>query len=101
MKKENEGKEELQSRREFFRKTAKNTLPFLFLLTASVSPVFSMQNNFSQYCKGCWGACESNCTGSCEGSCKGCGSSCSSTCSSTCRGACDNSCKGSCDNLSR
>lgn len=99
MKKEK--KEELQSRREFFRKAAKSTLPFLCLLTISNSPVFSMQKSINQYCKGCWGACESNCTGSCEGACKGCGSSCSNTCSSTCRGACDNSCKGSCDNLSR
>lgn len=94
-------KEKLQSRRDFFKKMIKKTLPIIGLLAIPTIQVFSNNIQDNQYCKGCWGACQSNCTGSCEGSCSGCGSSCSTTCSSTCRGACDNTCKNSCENLSR
>lgn len=67
-----EKKEELKTRREFFKKTAEDTLPFLGILMFGSS--------FLQACdpidipsgcgKSCSGSCESDCSGECSGGCK-------------------------------
>ncbi len=101
--------EELQSRREFFKKAAKRTLPFLGAVV--FGPAISLTTMTSCGCDGCEATCmddcDSACTGGCYTSCSGmstdsscsaCSSSCSgsstrSTCSS-CSDSCSNSCIG-------
>ena len=95
-------KETIQSRRTFFKNACKRALIFLVPFGLAGIPRITLgAEKTPQYCKGCWGACESNCTGSCDSTCKGCGSSCSSTCSSTCKGCCENTCKGGCESSNR
>ena len=79
--------EELQSRREFFKKAAKAALPVVgaVVLASMPSDIFAMNRTG---CNGCSGAC-SSCTGSCTGSC-----------TVTCVGACSSSCSGSCTGTS-
>ena len=96
----------LLSRRDFFRKAATSTLPFIAAMTipsiftsCSSEPVPSKSG-----CDGCSstceGSCDKSCSGSCEESCAGSSSSsscsdCSSSCKNTCSTTCSDSCKGS------
>lgn len=93
-------KEELQSRREFFKKAAKGALPILgTVMLMSVPTIIKAQEatscNFScdfscsGGCSGCSGACAGGCSGSCYNTCSG-------GCSGTCLYACGNSCSNSC-----
>lgn len=79
----NEG---LHSRREFFKKAAKGTLPILGVSLFGLSILNSCDkdepSNGGSGCKG-------NCSGNCD-------SSCSGSCSSSCSGNCDG-CTGGCD----
>lgn len=89
--KKNEKNEELQSRREFFKKAAKGALPILGLAIMANVPMISNAKE-SEYC---------TCSGNCQGSCRGtCSSSCSVTCGNSCKGTCqytcDHGCTGSC-----
>ena len=62
-------KNELQSRREFFKNAAKSTLPVLGLAVLATLPI----QNPTTGCEGCTGYC-TGCTGcgdGCGGSCKG------------------------------
>lgn len=114
--KRNKKKEELQSRREFFKKAAKGALPFLgTILFASAPQILKAKGTDPQFCMFgcagfCAGQCYATCVGSCMGSCSGCvgfckvqcigciGSctgtcmSCTGSCLGTCAGACTNSC---------
>lgn len=74
--------EELQSRREFFKKAAKAALPIIAMVTApTILNAETAPNGCSRY--GC-----GLCTGSCSGNCKG-------GCQTTCYGGCKNyACKG-------
>lgn len=73
--------EELQSRRQFFKKAAKATLPILSIAVLAGNPVMAKAANVVMGCTG------SNCHGACVGSCKGC--------MQTCVGGCKNyACKG-------
>ena len=96
---------ELQTRREFFKKASKNTLPFLGAFV--LGPAISLTTLTSCGCDGCEAACMDNCEGGCIGSCQG--SATSSTCfncSSSCSGGstsntcsnCSNNCSSSCSN---
>lgn len=69
--------EELQSRREFFKKAAKAALPVVGAVVMTSLPTNLFATN-STGCNGCSGGCTS-CTGTCMGSC-------SSTCSGSCKG---------------
>ena len=97
MKKENE---ELKSRREFFKKAAKSTLPILgtvvfsqMLLTSCDLPW--VEDPDAVDCKnGCSGSCGSGCSGSCD-------SSCSGSCDEDCTDVCAYGCTGSCDSTTR
>lgn len=99
---------ELLSRRDFFRKAAINTLPFIAAI--AVPPIFTACSSepipTPSGCDGCSstceGSCDKSCSGSCEGSCAGSSSNsgascsdCSSSCKDTCSNTCSDSCKGS------
>lgn len=76
--KKSEKNEELQSRREFFKKAAKGALPIL-ALTVLGTPILT--------------SCEK------DDDSKGCGSKCTGGCQSSCSGDCDGGCTNNCDGL--
>ncbi|MBO5061426.1 MAG: Cys-Xaa-Xaa-Xaa repeat radical SAM target protein [Prevotella sp.] len=88
-------KEELQSRRQFFKKAAKSALPILgAIILGGTSNTIKASTIHPMGCDdNCWGACQRNCHGGCEGGCKGCGGNCSGECDGTCKGYCDTTCK--------
>lgn len=75
MKKENN---EIQSRREFFKKAAKGALPILGAVILASSPIISnASEEYLTYCENC----NSNCTNGCRTGCsRGCGNSCLTNC---------------------
>lgn len=85
--------EEIQSRREFFKKAAKATLPVLGAVVLSNIPFSETKadyvNRFTGECTGCSGSCQRSCSGSCQGNCQG-------DCQGNCKGGCYGTCKGSC-----
>lgn len=95
--------EELQSRREFFKKAAKKALPAIGVIALATSPIASLAKeveplgcnyNCSGGCNSCRGTCEYRCQDDCSGSCKGgCKNSCRNACVNSCRNSCDGSCK--------
>ena len=94
MKMEKNKNEELQSRRQFFKKAAKGVLPIIGAIALANIPLIanaSESSGNSNGCYGCEGGCWS-CTGTCKNLCKGCSGSCTGTCSSSCRGGCYQSC---------
>lgn len=78
----NEKNEELQSRREFFKKAAKGALPILGavvlvsapgLANAAESAVeMGCSTNCNVRCSGCGTACFKGCSNGCSGGCTGC-----------------------------
>lgn len=98
MKKRNFFNEELQSRRQFFKKAAKGALPIFAAIALAGAPAIVKAMEPATYCKfGCQHGCEG-----CEYTCKGtCSNSCKESCSTTCRGTCSNSCKVTCYRSSR
>lgn len=96
MKKENN---ELQSRREFFKKAAKGALPILGAVILASSPIISKAvEKEPMGCEyGCAGGCYTNCYGSCEGTCNYyCTNTCKGGCDEYCTGGCKGTCSGSC-----
>lgn len=84
--------EELQSRREFFKKAAKATLPMIAAVALANAP--AIVNAECDYCT-CAGNCKGACSGGCSTTCyKGCSTSCKDTCNYTCRSTCSGSCNG-------
>ncbi|MBP3299417.1 MAG: Cys-Xaa-Xaa-Xaa repeat radical SAM target protein [Muribaculaceae bacterium] len=76
-------KEELQSRRQFFKKAAKSALPILGLAVLASNPLISKATT----AMGCRiDACTGTCTGSCSGTCSSCSAGCSRSCMSGCYG---------------
>lgn len=72
--------EELQSRREFFKKAAKAALPVVGAVVLSSLPILK-----SEAATGCYmGGCVYDCEGSCNGGCQGCQDSCYGSCKGTC-----------------
>ena len=66
----NKKNEELQSRREFFKKAAKGALPILGAIAlANVPNLAQAVNTQSTYCVA-GAACTGGCSGSCKGTCK-------------------------------
>lgn len=78
--------EEFLSRRGFFKKAAKGTLPMIALIgLSSVQTLFTSQAA-AQGCQDCSGSCKgtcTNCTGDCAGGCLGCGNDCTGSCLNT------------------
>ena len=87
-----EKNEELQSRREFLKKTAKGALPILGISLFGPSILTSCEKDDDDDGKGDLGGCGSSCSGSCQ-------SGCSGSCDSSCSGSCDG-CTGGCDSSS-
>ncbi len=87
--KKNKNNEELQSRREFFKKAAKGALPILGAIALSNIPMLGKAEEML----GCNFGCSGGCSGGCSRSCSfGCSGSCSGSCSGGCKGGCGRSC---------
>ena len=83
--KKNGKNEELQSRREFFKKAAKGALPILGAIVLANAPAIANASEPVTSCHGsCIAACMNGCTSSCHHICKGtCKNWCSTHCSGT------------------
>lgn len=90
MENKKERNEEIQSRREFFKKAAKGALPILGAVLLASSPIISKATESEPMgCHSCSGTCKGGCYGTCYGTCKG-------GCIGSCKGTCDGTCKGTC-----
>ena len=85
-----EKREELQSRREFFKKAAKSALPILGAIALANAPVIAdAAEGASMGCKYCSVACSGHCDGTCKGSCRGeCYKGCLTGCYAGCKYSC-------------
>lgn len=90
--------EELQTRREFFKKAAKGVLPVLGAIALANVPLLSHAMEEGKTPEDCSGSCSYGCGRSCSTSCS---SSCSGSCSGGCKGGCYQSCSGSCSGSCR
>ena len=79
--------EELQSRREFFKKAAKGALPIL-AFTALGSSILTSCEDYGDH------GCGSKCTGGCQSSCSG---DCDGGCTNNCDGLCGGDCWAYCE----
>lgn len=91
-------KSDIVSRRNFFKKAAKATLPIIATAVLLNNPVIAQAKETEMGCSyGCAGGCSSGCYVSCSSGCLGtCIGSCKINCDHSCRGTCRNSCQGSC-----
>ncbi len=94
----NKKNEELQSRREFFKKAAKGALPILGAIVLANAPVISQAAEEPMGCgftcrNGCYTSCMQSCKSSCSGSCDQC---CDQSCYMQCRNTCHGTCSGGC-----
>ena len=92
--------EELQSRREFFKKAAKGALPILGAIILASNPVLANAGETAMGCKygcstGCYTACSVSCKSVCDGTCKNACYGCKYTCEGTCKNSCAGTCKHS------
>ncbi len=83
--------EELQSRREFFKKAAKAALPVVGAVVLSSLPVQNLGATPTSCDYSCSGSCSKGCTGGCEQYCK---NDCSTQCQWGCKGTCSTTCYG-------
>lgn len=89
--------EELQSRREFFKRAAKAALPIVGAVVLANAPIIAKAATPDDCKYGCSSLCYSSCRGSCQYNCyTGCQSNCRGGCSGSCQGCCQASCSGSC-----
>lgn len=101
-KKENE---ELQSRREFFKKAAKAALPVVAMTVAQMPAFGYVGGVVYDNCQNCASSCSGTCAGNCKGDCTGsnsnanggCFNGCVNTCAGGCTGTCYRSCNTGCD----
>ena len=96
---DNKKKEELQSRRDFFKKAAKGVLPVLGAVVLAGVPNIMKAVETPMGCQygcstGCYSGCKYTCQTTCRGDCQG---SCRNTCLYTCHGTCKNSCRATCE----
>lgn len=82
-------KEEIQSRREFFKNAAKGVLPILGAMLLAGSPaIVKAASKVPMGCSddGCSYTCSTSCQSECRGYCKyGCSNTCKGTCSGSSR----------------
>ena len=88
----NNKNDDLQSRRDFFKKAGKSILPVLGIVMLSSFP--TIVNAAEKTTSGCNANCESTCE-------TGCYTSCHVACGGSCKGGCINSCSGSCKGSSK
>lgn len=89
---EDKKKEDLQSRREFFKSAAKTTLPVIGAVVLSALPIKSV-SAANMACSGCTNLC-TGCTG-CSSGCTGCTAACGGCTSCTGCTGCSINCYGS------
>lgn len=90
MEKKNQN-EELQSRREFFKKAAKGALPILGAIVLANAPAILKAKKTPMGCEySCLAMCADNCSGRCQESCT---SSCNRSCATYCNGGCTTGCR--------
>lgn len=80
--KKSEKDEELQSRREFLKKTAKGALPILGISLFGTSILSSCGDDDKKSDNGkcsCSNTCSGSCDGDCSGNCDGCTGGCDGT----------------------
>lgn len=84
----NKKNEELQSRREFFKRAAKGALPILGAIVLANAPIISKATEATSCTQAyCTTSCVSGCYNGCKFGCKtNCYHSCSKVCGSTCKG---------------
>lgn len=88
-------KEEVSSRREFFKKVTKKVLPILGALVVSI-PIINKTDEV-RAATNTTGCGEHSCTNSCRGGCTSCSGSCSGTCNGGCLHTCNDRCTGTCN----
>ena len=92
--------DDLQTRREFFKKAAKSVLPILGTICILNTPFRAQAKKIAMGCDD--GSCQFECMTTCREACSndctfGCGNTCYDSCigcRETCRGSCDGSCSG-------
>ena len=84
--------EELQSRRDFFKKAANSVLPIVGAVVLSGIPQIMKAEETPMGCRyGCSGSCLESCYSTCY---QYCSSSCKGSCKYTCMGNCRHTCTG-------
>lgn len=83
--------EELQSRREFFKKAAKAALPVVGAAVLSSLPIRVDAHSSTSCEKQCAGSCGAACT-SCWTGCTGCKEACQKNCDWSCTRGCKSGC---------
>lgn len=85
--------EEIQTRREFFKKAARATLPVLGAVVLSSLPFQQVEaHDCGSSCSStCYRGCQYGCGYNCNGLCR---DNCTRTCYNTCKTTCDSTCKG-------
>lgn len=94
----NKENEELQTRREFFKKAAKGVLPIIAGIALSTMPqVINATSKIAMGCEiGCHGGCYRTCDKGCLGCTGGCNTNCAVSCDKTCKAICADDCYKSC-----
>lgn len=91
--------EELQSRREFFKKAAKSALPILGAIVLANAPAIV---NAAEETMGCSNSCYRGCASTCSGRCQTtCNVSCTNHCRDNCGATCKYTCSGKCTSSSK
>ena len=97
--KKNKEREEIQTRREFFKKAAKSVLPIVATVAlAGVPNIVRAVEHPSGICDTCTGGCRYTCSAVCNSSCKG---GCNNSCYKSCSGSCSGGCSGGCGKSSK
>lgn len=87
---------ELQSRRQFFKKAAKNVLPLLGTIALFNVPLGLIAQEQTKQ-GGCNASCSNNCYHNCRTTCRTmCGNNCRGSCQIYCMYSCGNACDGTC-----
>lgn len=100
--KEKNKKEDLQSRREFFKSAVKAALPVIGAIALANVPMYARAEQSMGCNDGCTAGCSRVCAG-CTTSCHAanCYHSCHNSCQTTCTGTCYRTCSGGCSGNSR
>lgn len=96
--------DELQTRREFFKKAARGVLPIIGAVTLTPLLTACPGGDDPTGCEGCEGTCSSSCSTTCKGTsssgCTGCSAQCQSDCDTSCSDACTTTCNNTCTSSS-
>lgn len=91
MKEKETKQQELQSRRQFFKRAAKTALPILGAILLASTPLKTMASESGMANGRCTACSGSNCGITCRGICR---DGCDGRCEGTCLGSCKYTCSG-------